>query len=91
AGWLRVNNAAFDWHPEQGSQTLDDIDAIVGADGFDPDSVILAVRDGGTPQPNSAGETPQPNDAGEIIGFHETKLTDHGAGGRLGEVYVVGV
>lgn len=72
AGWLRVNNAAFDWHPEQGSQTLADIEAIVGAADFDPDSVILAVRDG------------------EIIGFHETKLTD-GPGGRLGEVYVVGV
>ncbi|GAA3847857.1 MULTISPECIES: mycothiol synthase [Brevibacterium] len=72
AGWLRVNNAAFDWHPEQGAQTLDDIAAIVGAADFDPDSVILAVRDG------------------EIIGFHETKLTD-GPDGRLGEVYVVGV
>ena len=91
AGWLRVNNAAFDWHPEQGSQTLDDIDAIVGADGFDPDSVILAVRDGETQQPNSDGESLQPNGDGEIIGFHETKLTDQGAGGRLGEVYVVGV
>ncbi len=67
-----MNNAAFDWHPEQGAQTLDDIAAIVGAADFDPDSVILAVRDG------------------EIIGFHETKLTD-GPDGRLGEVYVVGV
>ncbi len=91
AGWSRVNNAAFDWHPEQGGQTLDDIDAIVGADGFDPDSVILAVRDGETQRPNSDGESLQPNGDGEIIGFHETKLTDHGAGGRLGEVYVVGV
>src|SRR5699024_10921595 len=35
-GWLSVNNAAFDWHPEQGSQTRADIDAIVTADDFDP-------------------------------------------------------
>lgn len=87
-GWLRVNNAAFDWHPEQGSQTLADIEGIVGADGFDPDSVILAVRDDDAQQTNSS---PQANDPGAVIGFHETKLTDTDSGGRLGEVYVVGV
>lgn len=72
-GWMRVNNAAFDWHPEQGSQTRADIDAIVTAADFDPDSVVLATRED------------------EIIGFHQTKLTDTERGGRLGEVYVVGV
>lgn len=72
-GWLAVNTAAFDWHPEQGSQTRADIDAIVTAPDFDPDTVILAVRDG------------------EVIGFHQTKITDTDAEGRLGEVYVVGV
>ncbi|WP_210603299.1 mycothiol synthase [Brevibacterium oceani] len=72
-GWLAVNNAAFDWHPEQGSQTRADIDSIVTADDFDPDTVILAVRDG------------------EVIGFHQTKITDTETEGRLGEVYVVGV
>src|SRR5699024_9984748 len=45
-GWLSVNNAAFDWHPEQGSQTRADIDAIVTADDFDPESVVIAERDG---------------------------------------------
>jgi mycothiol synthase len=72
-GWLAVNNAAFDWHPEQGSQTRTDIDAIVTAPDFDPNTVILAVRDG------------------EVIGFHQTKITDTDTEGRLGEVYVVGV
>ncbi|UVI35550.1 mycothiol synthase [Brevibacterium spongiae] len=72
-GWLAVNNAAFDWHPEQGGQTRADIDAIVSAADFDPDTVVLAVRDG------------------EVIGFHQIKLTDTAAEGRLGEVYVVGV
>lgn len=43
--WLRVNNAAFDWHPEQGRQTRADVDAIVGADGFVPADVLIAERD----------------------------------------------
>lgn len=44
-GWRRVNNAAFDWHPEQGSQTPEDFAEITQAPDFDPDSVILAIRD----------------------------------------------
>ncbi|HCG56609.1 MULTISPECIES: mycothiol synthase [Brevibacterium] len=72
-GWRRVNNAAFDWHPEQGSQTPEDFAEITQAPDFDPDSVILAIRDD------------------QIIGFHQTKLTDSDVEGRLGEVYVVGV
>lgn len=72
-GWLAVNNAAFDWHPEQGGQTRADIDAVVTAADFDPNTFIIAARDG------------------EVIGFHQTKITDTGDEGRLGEVYVVGV
>ena len=72
-GWRRVNNAAFDWHPEQGSQTAEDFAEIIQAPDFDPDSVILAIRDD------------------QVIGFHQTKLTDTAAEGSLGEVYVVGV
>ena len=45
-GWLAVNNAAFDWHPEQGGQTRADIDAIVTDSDFDPDTIVIAVRDG---------------------------------------------
>ncbi|MCM1011390.1 mycothiol synthase [Brevibacterium sp. XM4083] len=77
AGWLRVNNAAFDWHPEQGHQTLDDIETIVGAAGFDPATVVIASR--------------SVDGTDTVIGFHETKLTDTDSGDRLGEVFVVGV
>ena len=72
-GWLSVNNAAFDWHPEQGGQTRADIDAVVTAADFDPNTFVIAARDG------------------EVIGFHQTKITDTDDEGRLGEVYVVGV
>lgn len=44
-GWMAVNNAAFDWHPEQGGQTRADFDAIVTASDFDPDSVVIATRE----------------------------------------------
>ena len=72
-GWLSVNNAAFDWHPEQGGQTRADIDAVVTAADFDPETFVIAARDG------------------EVIGFHQTKITDTDDEGHLGEVYVVGV
>ncbi|HHX47484.1 MAG TPA: mycothiol synthase [Brevibacterium sp.] len=72
-GWLSVNNAAFDWHPEQGGQTRADIDAVVTAADFDPETFVIAARDE------------------EVIGFHQTKITDTDDEGRLGEVYVVGV
>ncbi|KHS52273.1 mycothiol synthase [Brevibacterium linens] len=72
-GWLSVNNAAFGWHPEQGGQTRADIDAVVTAADFDPETFVIAARDG------------------EVIGFHQTKITDTDDEGRLGEVYVVGV
>ena len=45
-GWLQVNNAAFDWHPEQGGQARSDIAAIVDAPGFDPADVLIAERAG---------------------------------------------
>ena len=72
-GWLSVNNAAFDWHPEQGGQTRADIDAVVTAADFDPNTFVIAACDE------------------EVIGFHQTKITDTDDEGRLGEVYVVGV
>ena len=43
---LRVNNAAFAGHPEQGGWDRDDLAARREAAWFDPDDVLLAVADG---------------------------------------------
>ncbi len=75
---LRVNNAAFDWHPEQGGWSAEQIRERVGADWFDPEGLFLAFdRSGG-----EAGDEP-----GRLLGFHWTKRHD----ADLGEVYIVGV
>ena len=61
---LRVNNAAFSWHPEQGGWSQTDISARVAESWFDPDGIFLAFDDG----------------TRELLGFHWTKVHTDGAG-----------
>ncbi|MCZ0914650.1 mycothiol synthase [Gordonia amicalis] len=58
---LRVNNAAFDWHPEQGGWELDQIAERVAADWFDPEGLFLAF---------------DAEDPARLLGFHWTKQHD---------------
>ncbi|MCX2928797.1 mycothiol synthase [Mycobacterium sp. CVI_P3] len=59
---LRVNNAAFAWHPEQGGWAQADLDERRGESWFDPEGLFLAVDD----------------DSGGLLGFHWTKVhADH--------------
>ncbi|OBF92721.1 mycothiol synthase [Mycobacterium sp. 852002-51152_SCH6134967] len=60
AALLRVNNAAFVWHPEQGGWTQADIDERRGEPWFDLDGLFLAVDE----------------DTDELLGFHWTKIHD---------------
>ncbi|MFC8043514.1 mycothiol synthase [Nocardia sp. NPDC057353] len=72
---LRVNNAAFDWHPEQGGWTERDIATRRAAEWFDPAGLFVAT-DAADPE--------------RLLGFHWTKVhTDEQP--PVGEVYVVGI
>ena len=74
---LRVNNVAFEWHPEQGGWSDDEITARTGAEWFDPAGLFL-VFDASDPH--------------TLLGFHWTKVHPaEGDTPALGEVYIVGV
>jgi mycothiol synthase len=74
---LRVNNAAFAQHPEQGGWTQADLAERRSEPWFNPAGLFLAFGD-------SAGDQP-----GRLLGFHWTKV--HLDQPALGEVYVLGV
>ncbi|OBB93018.1 mycothiol synthase [Mycobacterium sp. 852002-40037_SCH5390672] len=74
---LRVNNAAFAHHPEQGGWTDVELAERRNEPWFDPAGLFLAFADSSSDQP------------GTLLGFHWTKVHLDQPG--LGEVYVVGV
>ena len=76
--WLRVNNEAFAWHPEQGGWSLEQLQQARDAAWFSPEGVLLAWKQDDNPR---------------CVGFHWTKIPleerEVEEGHRVGEVYVV--
>lgn len=77
AQWLRINNEAFWWHPEQGGWDAERLARAQQTSWFDPEGVLFLI----TADP----ENP------EVAGFHWTKKHGDLAKGADGEVYVVGL
>lgn len=74
---LRVNAAAFEWHPEQGRWTDVDVAERRAESWFDPEGLFLAF---------------DAADPDVLLGFHWTKVHPATDGEEaLGEVYVVGI
>ncbi len=61
---LRVNNAAFDWHPEQGGWTTGVLLERLGQPWFEPEGLFLAFDDA----------------SGRLVGLHWTKIHDENVG-----------
>lgn len=79
AEFLRVNNAAFAWHPEQGGWDLEQVRTRENQPWFDAAGFLLAVP---------------ADEPGRVLGYHWTKVHPEGARaakGPIGEVYVLGV
>ena len=85
--WVEVNNRAFAAHPDQSEWTLDDLQARIEEDWFDPLGFFLAERDGqlvGFHWTKVHGGSHHHDHDGQP----HTHEHDHPA---IGEVYVVGV
>lgn len=77
--WLRVNNDAFSWHPEQGGWDLARLHRAAEAEWFSEEDVLF-LWDG-----EATGEGLPP-----LVGFHWTKWHTEEEP-AFGEVYVVGL
>ncbi len=75
--WLRVNNAAFATHPDQGGQTADELARTLAEPWVDLAGFLV---------------TDDPDAPGELAGFCWTRVhPPAGDDPRLGEIYVIGV
>ena len=98
AEFLRVNNAAFHWHPEQGGWTPAQLDERLAVDWVDTGAIFLAVDVAGGADTATGGGSDTASGGGadtatgpRLAGFHWTKTVAEPGEPVEGEVYVVAV
>ena len=79
--WVRANNEAFSWHPEQGGWDLERLHRGMEAEWFDPDDVLFLWEEDGAAAPSEPAT---------MAGFHWLKWHTEDTP-AFGEVYVVGL
>lgn len=96
--WLKANNEAFSWHPEQGGWDRGRLERAMEAEWFDAGDVWLLWRGGdsvtATGDEDAAGGEGAESAEGSVpplAGFHWTKWHGGPAGEAVGEVYVIGL
>lgn len=87
--FLRVNNRAFSWHPEQGGWTIEQLEATMSEDWFDPEGFL--IHESGTDDDSTAAPKDDQGDGpGTIDGFCWTKIHPAGdADPAMGEIFVI--
>ena len=98
AEFLRVNNAAFHWHPEQGGWTRAQLDERLAVDWVDTGAIFLAVDVAGGADTATGGGSDTASGGGadtatgpRLAGFHWTKTVAEPGEPVEGEVDVVAV
>ena len=91
AEFLRVNNAAFHWHPEQGGWTPAQLDERLAVDWVDTGAIFLAVDTAADTATAAGAATAAAGAAPRLAGFHWTKTVSEPGEPVEGEVYVVAV
>ena len=91
AEFLRVNNAAFHWHPEQGGWTPAQLDERLAVDWVDTGAIFLAVDTAADTATAAGAATAAAGAAPRLAGFHWTKTVAEPGEPVEGEVYVVAV
>ncbi|HIW95088.1 MAG TPA: mycothiol synthase, partial [Candidatus Corynebacterium gallistercoris] len=90
--WLRVNNEAFAWHPEQGGQSLEQLESARDTEWFNPDGVWMLWQFDENASSERVGVECEGGEY-RCVGFHWTKVPVEerrkDEGERAGEVYVV--
>lgn len=85
---LALNATAFAAHPEQSGMTAADFLDRTREEWFDPDGLLMAVKDSATTKAAEAADKPLDN--ADLLGFHWTKVHRPDRP-NVGEVYVVAV